>query len=78
MAKKLRKPAVAERYGDIDVRTVDRWVVDPALDFPRPMYINNVAYWDEDELNDWDRHCAAKGRQRRVNKPRQREESSAA
>jgi predicted DNA-binding transcriptional regulator AlpA len=55
MTKKLRKGAVAERYGDVDVRTVDRWLADPALKFPRPIFINRIPYWDESDLTKWER-----------------------
>ena len=48
--KLLRKPAVAERYGDIDPRTLDRWLADPALDFPQPIRINRQPYWLENDL----------------------------
>ena len=55
MAKKFRKIAVAERYGNVDVRTIDRWLADPALKFPRPVFINNRPYWDEKDLEKWER-----------------------
>ncbi len=66
MAKKLRKPAVAARYGDVDTRTIDRWVADPRFNFPKPIFINDIPYWDESQLEAWDRSCAAEGRRRRV------------
>jgi hypothetical protein len=53
-ARKLPTRAVCERYQVVD-RTVDRWVADPTLNFPKPMIVNRRRYWDEDELDDFDR-----------------------
>jgi hypothetical protein len=58
MTRKLRKSAVAERYGDVDTRTIDRWLGDPALKFPKPMYIKTIPYWDESDLEKWERRRA--------------------
>jgi len=55
--KKLPARKVCERYGVCD-RTVDRWVADPKLNFPKPMRVNKRRYWDEGELDDFDRSCA--------------------
>lgn len=66
MTRKLRKMQVAERYGNLNTRTIDRWLTYPELKFPRPMYINSIPYWDESELEKWERTRAA-----------QREESAA-
>ena len=46
--RKLRAQAVCARYG-ISTKTVDRWVQTGIL--PAPMVINNVRYWDEDEID---------------------------
>jgi DNA-binding transcriptional MerR regulator len=48
LKRKLRTQGVCERY-DVVSRTVDRWVEQGVL--PKPMVINNVRYWDEDELD---------------------------
>ena len=67
MIRKLRKSAVAERYGDVDVRTIDRWLGDATLKFPRPMYIKTIPYWDERDLEKWERTRA---------RPKQREDAA--
>ena len=41
MARKLSKPAVAQRYGGVHPRTIDRWLADPELKFPKPIYIGS-------------------------------------
>lgn len=46
--RKLRTQSLCDRY-DITSRTVDRWVQTGIL--PRPMVINHVRYWDEDEID---------------------------
>jgi predicted DNA-binding transcriptional regulator AlpA len=51
--KKLPTRAVMSRYGVSD-RTVDRWVADPNLKFPKPIYIQRRRYWDEAELDAFD------------------------
>lgn len=53
-AKKLPARRVCQRY-DVCDRTLDRWVADPKLNFPRPMYVNKRRYFDEDELDEFDR-----------------------
>jgi predicted DNA-binding transcriptional regulator AlpA len=51
--KKLPTRRVMERY-DVCDRTIDRWVADPHLNFPRPVRIKRRRYWDEDELDAFD------------------------
>jgi len=46
--RKFRTQALCERY-DITSRTVDRWVQTGIL--PKPMVINKIRYWDEDEID---------------------------
>ena len=54
MAKKyLRKRAVAERYGGISFRSVERMVSDGRL--PPPHYRGRFPLWPEDELDASDR-----------------------
>jgi hypothetical protein len=50
---------VLERYLICD-RTLDRWVVNPALGFPQPVIINRRRYWRVSELSAWER-ARAKG-----------------
>jgi predicted DNA-binding transcriptional regulator AlpA len=58
MSRKLRRGQVAARYGDVNPRTIDRWLLDPALNFPRPFYIGVTPMWDEEELERWEQERA--------------------
>ena len=46
---------VRARYGGISTMTLWRWLRDPDLSFPQPRYINRRRYWDEAELDEFDR-----------------------
>jgi predicted DNA-binding transcriptional regulator AlpA len=48
---------VQDRYGISD-RTLDRWLVNEALKFPRPIYVNRRRYFCERELTMWERSRA--------------------
>ena len=50
---------VCARYDIVD-RTLDRWLADPAMDFPRPIVINARRYFSEPELIAWERRRAGK------------------
>ena len=52
--------AVWERYNVAD-RTIDRWLKDPALNVPRPVWINRRRYFDEAELDAFDRTARERG-----------------
>ena len=53
---------VCERYRIRD-RTLDRWLANQALQFPRPIVINGRRYFRERRLEIWERSRAAdKGR----------------
>lgn len=54
----LAAKRVLERYDIVD-RTLDRWLADPAMKFPRPMVINGRRYFLETELTAWERARAA-------------------
>jgi predicted DNA-binding transcriptional regulator AlpA len=58
MSRKLRRQQVAERYGGVNPRTVDRWLLDPELNFPKPLYIGITPMWDESELERWEQERA--------------------
>ena len=60
-AARERLPArmVWERFHVTD-RTLDRWLADPELKFPRPMLINRRRYFFLDEIEDWERAQARK------------------
>jgi predicted DNA-binding transcriptional regulator AlpA len=66
MAKvKLRKRQVALRY-QCHPRTIERWVDDPLMNFPKPIYICRSPLWDESELDEWDK---TRPRQRPIPNP---------
>jgi predicted DNA-binding transcriptional regulator AlpA len=54
-------PAVWRRYGKTD-RTLDRWLQDESLGFPRPTVIRGRRYFKEAELIEWERIQASKSR----------------
>jgi hypothetical protein len=62
MSRKLTLAQVAERYGGVNVRTIDRWTHDPKLDFPQPIYIGRRPLWDETQLEAFERDRARPGR----------------
>ena len=39
--------------GNVTDMTLWRWLADPTLDFPHPMYIRNRRYWDEAVIVEW-------------------------
>ena len=45
---------VLARYGDISAMTLWRWVRDPKMGFPKPVYLNRRRYWDLDALDAFD------------------------
>jgi hypothetical protein len=53
-ARKLAARRVCQRY-DVCDRTLDRWLADPKLKFPKPMFVNKRRYFDENELDEFDR-----------------------
>jgi hypothetical protein len=46
-----------QRYGIAD-RTLDRWIADPKLGFPRPVVINTKRYFRVRDLVVWERERA--------------------
>jgi hypothetical protein len=46
---------VRARYGDICAMTLQRWCKSKSLDFPKPRRINGRNFWNEAELDEWDR-----------------------
>ncbi|SFA39612.1 transcriptional regulator, AlpA family [Paracoccus halophilus] len=51
--KLISANAVRILCGDISDMTMWRWLNNPALDFPRPIYIGPRRYWREAEVTDW-------------------------
>jgi predicted DNA-binding transcriptional regulator AlpA len=52
---------VQDRYQVTD-RTIDRWVSDEQLGFPKPLVINRRRYFYESELEAWERNRVAQQR----------------
>ena len=52
---------VQERYGDCSHMWIERRLKDDP-DFPRPVKFTRLRMWAEDELDVYDRICAARGR----------------
>jgi predicted DNA-binding transcriptional regulator AlpA len=50
---------VLTRYAIVD-RTLDRWLADPGLMFPRPLMIKGRRYFFLDEIEEWERVQARK------------------
>ena len=46
--------AVWERYG-VTAMSLWRWVADPDLSFPKPVYFGRFRYWKLSELGEWER-----------------------
>jgi hypothetical protein len=55
----LPAPKVWKRYDTSD-RTLDRWISNPALEFPKPIIINNRRYFSEPALSAWERKQAVR------------------
>jgi hypothetical protein len=61
----IRLPArqVWTRFGVTD-RTLDRWLANSALNFPRPLVINRRRYFLLDEIEEWERAQARRRAQK--------------
>lgn len=53
----LPSKPVRDRYRVSDM-TIRRWLNDPRMNFPRPVYLGRYRYWDEAELEAWERERA--------------------
>jgi len=51
--KRIQAAAVRALCGDVSDMTIWRWLNDPAMDFPKPVYIGNRRYWREAEIIAW-------------------------
>jgi predicted DNA-binding transcriptional regulator AlpA len=54
MTTMLTRDQVARRYGK-HARTIDRWSIDPAMGFPKPLMIGKSPLWSEAELEEFER-----------------------
>ncbi|MAU53986.1 MAG: transcriptional regulator [Roseovarius sp.] len=49
----LTAAAVRDALGGVSDMTLWRWLNDPALSFPRPIYIARRRYWREADVIEW-------------------------
>jgi predicted DNA-binding transcriptional regulator AlpA len=42
-----------DRIGGVSAMAIWRWSNDPELCFPKPIVINNLRYWREEEIEAW-------------------------
>jgi predicted DNA-binding transcriptional regulator AlpA len=59
--RKVGIKELTERYGVVP-RTVDRWLADADLGFPKPLVINGRRYWALSEIEQWEHARAVHGR----------------
>jgi predicted DNA-binding transcriptional regulator AlpA len=58
--KYLPNKDVASRYG-VTTRTIDNWLADDELGFPKPILINSRKLYPERELDEFDRRAPRGG-----------------
>lgn len=51
--KLISAKTVRELCGNISDMSLWRWLNDPALGFPRPIYIQKRRFWREAEILEW-------------------------
>jgi hypothetical protein len=49
--------STAERY-HVVLRTLNRWLENPKMDFPRPLVINGRRYFKKVDLETWERRVS--------------------
>jgi predicted DNA-binding transcriptional regulator AlpA len=49
---------VRARYG-ISAMSIHRWLANPKLKFPKPLYIGRYRYWRLADLAEWERQRAS-------------------
>jgi predicted DNA-binding transcriptional regulator AlpA len=59
--RKVGIKQLTERYGVVP-KTIDRWLADADLGFPRPLVINGRRYWDLAQVEQWERARPVRGR----------------
>jgi predicted DNA-binding transcriptional regulator AlpA len=52
-SKLLTAAAVRDAFGGVSDMTLWRWLNDPALNFPKPIYIARRRYWREADVSAW-------------------------
>jgi predicted DNA-binding transcriptional regulator AlpA len=51
--KLISAAAVRDLCGGVSDMTIWRWLNDPDLDFPKPVYIGRRRYWREADMAGW-------------------------
>ncbi len=51
----LTASQVRDRYGGVSAMTIHRWLRDPRMRFPEPLYIGRLRYWSLPDLEVWER-----------------------
>lgn len=51
--KRIKASEVRELCGGISDMSLWRWLNEPALSFPRPIYIGRRRYWREADILEW-------------------------
>ena len=51
--RRIQAAAVRQMCGDISDMTLWRWLDNPELNFPRPIYIGRRRFWREAEIIAW-------------------------
>lgn len=52
-SKLLTAAAVRDALGGVSDMTLWRWLNDPAMNFPKPIYIARRRYWREADVIEW-------------------------
>lgn len=60
----LSAKSVKAEFGGVCDMTLHRWLADPAMQFPRPIYIRNRRYFDSADIADF-KERAARGAMRK-------------
>jgi predicted DNA-binding transcriptional regulator AlpA len=51
--KRVTSAATRDLCGGVSDMTIWRWLNDPSLNFPKPVYIGRRRYWVESEVVAW-------------------------
>ena len=51
--KLISAAAVRDALGGVSDMTLWRWLDDPAMTFPRPVYIGRRRFWRETDIEQW-------------------------
>jgi len=52
-SKLITAAVVRDALGGVSDMTLWRWLNDPALNFPKPIYITRRRYWREADVSAW-------------------------